>query len=221
MVFTTIQPDSTNFEALPPGINSARMCVGAGSGPMPAATAAPYVGWLTTIAEQAKQEAAHPKSAASAFETAFAVTMPPTVVAANRTQLAPPVATNMLGRAIPAVAATEAQHAEMWAQHAAPMYGYAGSSAGRVRCAVDCEVCREALSARLDGEAEPASPAEVDEHLSKCPACRRWQAEAATLTRALRCAPWSIPPIWWLPCLMPMPTGGSGDEERSRRSGSA
>jgi hypothetical protein len=57
---------------------------------------------------------------------------------------------------------------------------------GRMRCAVNCEVCREALSARLDGEAEPAAPAAVDEHLGRCPACRRWQTEAMTLTRALR-----------------------------------
>ncbi len=54
---------------------------------------------------------------------------------------------------------------------------------------MDCEVCREALSARLDGEAEPASPAAVDEHLSRCPACQRLEAEAMTLTRALRVRP--------------------------------
>ncbi|OOK82902.1 PPE family protein [Mycobacterium kansasii] len=55
--------------------------------------------------------------------------MPPPVVAANRARLAALVATNILGQNTPAIAATEAQHAEMWAQDAAAMYGYAGSSA--------------------------------------------------------------------------------------------
>ena len=46
------------------------------------------------------------------------------------------------------------------------------------RCAtievVDCELAREALSARLDGEREPVPSARVDEHLQDCPACRSW-----------------------------------------------
>jgi predicted anti-sigma-YlaC factor YlaD len=91
-----------------------------------------------------------------------------------------------------------------------------------MRCAVDCEVCREALSARLDGEAEPASPAAVDEHLDRCAACRRWEAEAITLTRALRVravvdTPDLVAAV--LGAVQAMPTSGSDDEERSRRSG--
>ena len=39
------------------------------------------------------------------------------------------VATNFLGINTAAIMATEAQYAEMWAQDAAAMYGYAGSSA--------------------------------------------------------------------------------------------
>ena len=39
------------------------------------------------------------------------------------------VATNILGQNTPAIATTEAHYAEMWAQDAAAMYGYAGSSA--------------------------------------------------------------------------------------------
>jgi PPE-repeat protein len=38
------------------------------------------------------------------------------------------VATNILGQNTPAIAATEAHYLEMWAQDAAAMYGYAGSS---------------------------------------------------------------------------------------------
>lgn len=36
------------------------------------------------------------------------------------------IATNILGQNTPAIAATEAQYAEMWAHDAAAMYGYAG-----------------------------------------------------------------------------------------------
>lgn len=39
---------------------------------------------------------------------------------------------------------------------------------------VDCEVAREALSARLDGEREPVPSARVDEHLADCAQCRAW-----------------------------------------------
>jgi PPE-repeat protein len=39
------------------------------------------------------------------------------------------VATNIVGQNTPAIAATEAQYAEMWAQDAGAMYGYAGASA--------------------------------------------------------------------------------------------
>jgi PPE-repeat protein len=39
------------------------------------------------------------------------------------------VATNIVGQNTPAIAATEAQYAQMWAQDAAAMYGYAGASA--------------------------------------------------------------------------------------------
>ncbi len=57
------------------------------------------------------------------------VTVPPPVIAANRVLLATLVATNFFGQNTPAIAATEAQYMEMWAQDAAAMYGYAGSSA--------------------------------------------------------------------------------------------
>jgi PPE-repeat protein len=55
--------------------------------------------------------------------------VPPLEVAANRTQLAMLVATNVIGQNTPAIAANEAMYGEMWAQDAAAMYGYAGSSA--------------------------------------------------------------------------------------------
>jgi len=94
-----------------------------------AAAAAPYAAWMNTTAAQAEQTANQAKSAAAAYEAAFSAMVPPPVVAANRAQLASLVATNLLGQNTPAIAATEAHYAEMWAQDAAAMYGYAGSSA--------------------------------------------------------------------------------------------
>ena len=98
-----------------------------------AAAAATYVTWLSGVATQAEQAASQAQAAASAFETAFAATVPPPVIAANRAQLAMLVATNFLGINTPAILATEAQYAEMWAQNAAAMHGYAGSSAAAAR----------------------------------------------------------------------------------------
>jgi PPE-repeat protein len=94
-----------------------------------AAAAAPYVEWMTTAASQAEQTATQAKAAASAYEAAFAMTVPPGVIAANRTLLMTLIATNIFGQNTAAIAATETDYAEMWAQDAAAMYGYAGSSA--------------------------------------------------------------------------------------------
>lgn len=158
-----------DFGALPPEINSGRMYMGAGSGPMLAAAAAwdalaaelhsnaasyestiqgvtvgswqgpaaasmttaaaPFVAWMSTTATQAEQAAAQAKAAAVAYETAFAATVPPPVIEANRALLMTLIATNIFGQNTPAIAATEAQYLEMWAQDAAAMYAYAGSSA--------------------------------------------------------------------------------------------
>ncbi len=90
--------------------------------------AAPYVAWASTTAAQAEQAASQARAAAAAYEAAFAATVPPSVIAANRIQLAVLVATNFFGQNTLAIAATEAAYAEMWAQDTAAMYAYAGSS---------------------------------------------------------------------------------------------
>jgi PPE-repeat protein len=94
-----------------------------------AAAAAPYVAWMSATAGQAEQAAGQAQAAAAAYEAAFAMTVPPPVIAANRAQLMMLVATNFLGQNTPAIAATEAQYGEMWAQDATAMFGYAASSA--------------------------------------------------------------------------------------------
>jgi PPE-repeat protein len=158
-----------DFGAIPPEINSGRMYVGPGPGPLLAAAAAwdelsaelqssaafcastiegltvgqwtgpssvamasaaaPYVAWINAAAVEAGRAGAQAIFAAGCYETAFAATVPPPVVAANRALLMTLIATNFLGQNTPAIAATEAQYVEMWAQDAAAMYAYAGSSA--------------------------------------------------------------------------------------------
>ncbi|KZS61834.1 hypothetical protein A4G26_10825 [Mycobacterium kansasii] len=158
-----------DFGALPPEINSGRMYVGAGPGPMLAAAAAweelaaelqsmvasyrsiiesltagpwtgpssiamaaavgPYLAWISSTGAQAEQAAAQAAVATAAYETAFAATVPPPVIAANRALLMSLIATNIFGQNTPAIAATEAEYLEMWAQDAAAMYAYASSSA--------------------------------------------------------------------------------------------
>jgi predicted anti-sigma-YlaC factor YlaD len=51
---------------------------------------------------------------------------------------------------------------------------------------VDCQTCREALSARIDGEDEPAPADRTDAHLAGCPSCRAWQERAVASSRTLR-----------------------------------
>jgi PPE-repeat protein len=94
-----------------------------------AAAATSYTAWLTATAAQAEETATQAKSAVAAYQAAFASTVPPPMVAANRSQLTTLVATNLFGRNTQAIAANEAQYAEMWAQDSAAMYGYAASSA--------------------------------------------------------------------------------------------
>lgn len=94
-----------------------------------AAAAAPYAAWMKATAVGAEETAIKAKAAAAAYDAAYAATVPPPVIAANRTVLATLVATNFLGQNAPAIAATEAQYGQMWAQDAAAMYTYAGSSA--------------------------------------------------------------------------------------------
>ena len=94
-----------------------------------AAAAAPYVAWMNTTATQAQEAATGAQAAAAAYEAAFAMHVPPPVIAANRAQLMTLVATNFFGQNTPAIMATVAEYMEMWAQDAAAMFGYAGSAA--------------------------------------------------------------------------------------------
>lgn len=158
-----------DFGTLPPEINSGRMYVGAGAGPLLAAAAAwdelstelrsaaasyrttlegltvaswqgpssaamlaaalPYAAWLSATAGDTERAAVAANAAAAAYDAAFAATVPPEVVAANRSLLTTLIATNILGQNTSAIATADAEYAEMWAQDAVAMYTYAGESA--------------------------------------------------------------------------------------------
>jgi len=93
------------------------------------AAVAPYISWLTNTAVQAEEVASQARAAASAFETAFAATVPPPVIEANKAALAALIADNAVSQNTPAISAVEADYGEMWAQNASAMYRYAGASA--------------------------------------------------------------------------------------------
>lgn len=100
-----------------------------------AAAAAPYAAWLSATSAQAKDAGAQATAAAGAYETAFAAVVPPTEIATNRMRLAMLLTTNVFGQNTAAIAATEAEYGEMWAQDAAAMFGYASASAAATRLA--------------------------------------------------------------------------------------
>src|SRR3984893_7443213 len=124
---TELHSAATSYESVISEL-SAGPWLGAASAAMTAATA-PYVAWMRSTATQAEQTAIQAKAAAAASEVTFAAMVPPPVIAANRALLQALVATNLFGQNSPAIAATETLYAEMWAQDATAMYGYAGASA--------------------------------------------------------------------------------------------
>ena len=124
-----------------------------------AAAAAPYVAWMNNTAAQAEQTAAQAKSAAAAYEAAFSATVPPSVIAANRAQLASLVATNVIGQNTPAIMANEAHYAEMWAQDAGAMYGYAGQSSSATQLASFTPPAQTTNSAGLASQSAAVSAA--------------------------------------------------------------
>jgi PPE-repeat protein len=89
-------------------------------------TAAQYAGSLSAAATQAQSAAAQAQVVASEFESALAATVHPVVVTANRNQLVQLVFSNLFGQNAPAIAATEAEYEQMWAQDVSAMVGYHG-----------------------------------------------------------------------------------------------
>ncbi|GLE51073.1 PPE family protein, SVP subgroup [Mycobacterium montefiorense] len=121
-----LQTTAANLESVISGLSS-EPWQGPSSASMVAA-AAPQLAWLNTTAAQATQTSAQANAAAVAYESAFAMTVPPPVIEANRAELTSLIATNLLGQNAAAIAATEVAYSEMWAQDVAAMYGYAAES---------------------------------------------------------------------------------------------
>jgi PPE-repeat protein len=118
-----LETSANSFQAIVAQLTGATW-LGPSSARMASATA-PYVDWLAGTAGQAAQTGAQARLAAGAYESAFAGTVPPAVIAANRSLLAALVATNFLGQNTPAIAATEALYMEMWFQDGLSMDTYA------------------------------------------------------------------------------------------------
>jgi PPE-repeat protein len=94
-----------------------------------ASAAQPYVTWMQQTAAEAEQAATQARAAAAAYEQAFAATVAPPLIAANRAETAQAVQANVFGQYTPLIAQLEAQYGQMWAQDAAAMYSYAAQSA--------------------------------------------------------------------------------------------
>ncbi|CKN15138.1 PPE family protein [Mycobacterium tuberculosis] len=141
MSFVTTQPEALAAAAGSlQGIGSALNAQNAAAatpttGVVPAAAAAatPYVAWLSQAAARAEQAGMQAAAAAAAYEAAFVMTVPPPVITANRVLVMTLIATNFFGQNSAAIAVAEAQYAEMWAQDAVAMYGYAAASASASR----------------------------------------------------------------------------------------
>jgi PPE-repeat protein len=88
----------------------------------------PYVSWMHTTAAQAAQMSMAATTMASSFLATQAAVVHPSVVTANRTLLAHQIATNFFGINSPAIAATEAQYMQMWADNTTAMLGYHATS---------------------------------------------------------------------------------------------
>jgi PPE-repeat protein len=119
----------SDFGIMPPELNSILMYSGPASGPLLSAATA----WNGLAAELSATAAAYESVDAGLSGEAWigptsAATVAPSAIASNHSVLATLVATNILGQNTPAIATTETQYAEMWAQDAAVMADPAGAA---------------------------------------------------------------------------------------------
>ncbi|HLR97984.1 MAG TPA: PPE family protein [Mycolicibacillus parakoreensis] len=116
--------------------------------------------WMHRTAAQAQQTAGQATAAAGAFQTAYAMVVPPPLIAANRAQLLALIASNLFGQNATAIAATEAHYEQMWAQDVAAMQGYslAASTASELTpfTAPTAVTAGPALAQPLQAAAAPA-----------------------------------------------------------------
>ena len=116
------------------GINAATLSslAGAWHGPSAAAmtqAVEPYLTWLRTTAQQCQQMAVAVQDAIAAFNSARSSVVPVASVSANRTRLTQLLATNRFGINLPAIAETEDEYLDMWANNSGAMSRYEAASA--------------------------------------------------------------------------------------------
>lgn len=109
------------------------------------AAAAPYVEWLIIAAAQAEVAALQARIAALAYEGALVATVPLPEVLANRARLLVLIATNFFGINTAAIAQTELEYVEMWAQDVAAMLGYHTGAQSMAQASPDFSVPPAAL----------------------------------------------------------------------------
>ena len=153
------------------------------------AAATPYATWLGNTAQLAEQAGMQARAAAAAYELAFAMTVPPPLIAANRVLLRALIATNFFGQNTPAIAATEAEYTEMWAQDAAAMYGYAGSSAVATQLSPFTAAPETTKSAGLGAQAAAVEAAAATPASTSAPSLSSMTTDlvaSSTVTQALQ-----------------------------------
>jgi PPE-repeat protein len=152
--------------------------------------AAGYVAWINATAAAAEATANQARSALASYEEAFAATVPPPLIAANRALLAALVATNIVGQNTPAIATTEGHYAEMWAQDAAAMYGYAAGSAA---------------ATQLTAFTPPPQTTDPAAQSAQTAAANSTQATSGATNALQQLASGSFDPIEWLDQLFDTP----------------
>ncbi len=183
--------------------------VGAASLSMVAA-ATPYVAWLSQAAARAEQAGMQAAAAAAAYEAAFVMTVPPPVITANRVLVMTLIATNFFGQNSAAIAVAEAQYAEMWAQDAVAMYGYAAASASASRlipfaappkttnsAGVVAQAAASASASRLIPFAAPPKTTNSAGVVAQVAAVAAMPGLLQRLSSAASVS-WSNPNDWWL-----------------------
>jgi PPE-repeat protein len=181
----------------------------------------PYIDWLTSTGAQAEETANHARAAVAAYEAAFAMTVPPPAIAANRALLAALVATNFLGQNTPAIMMTEALYVEMWAQDAAAMYGYAGASSVAVQVTPFVEPPQTANPDGTSSQADAVAKAAATPASQAATVAQNAVSSAPTTsaqTAATTAVPAATPPTtlgeWlqtlWQNTVSQFPTGGWG-----------
>lgn len=94
-----------------------------------ASAVSPFIAWLSNSADQAAEAASQASAAVASYEAAFAASVPPPLITANRTLVQELITSNLLGQNSAAISQLEAQYAEFWAQDSQAMYSYATRAA--------------------------------------------------------------------------------------------